>query len=37
MHLVDNKKVPPKEWEHDAKISDKEGNTVAVYLLKSKL
>lgn len=31
MLLVQNKRVPPKEWIHDPQIKDKFGKTVAMY------
>lgn len=32
MYLVDNKIMPPPEWEHDPKLINSYGNTVAIKL-----
>ncbi len=33
MFLADKKLIAPKEYQHDPKIYNKYGNTVAVYLI----
>ena len=34
MYLVYNGIIPPKEWEHNPKLYNKDSETVAVILLK---
>ena len=37
MMLASKGVIPPKEWEHDSKIYNKSGNTVATILLKKNI
>ncbi len=37
MYLAYNNIIPPKEYAHDPKLCDTNGNTVAIILLKKKL
>jgi hypothetical protein len=37
MILSEKSIIPPIEWNHDSKICDKYGNTVAIYLIKNKI
>ena len=32
MILADNGIIPPKEWEHNKKLIDEDGNTVGILL-----
>jgi len=37
MLLANNGIIPPKQWLHDPKLCDIDGNTVAINLLKNKI
>ena len=37
MLLANNKIIPPKEWEHDPKLYNKNKDTVAIILVKQEI